>query len=168
MLCQTHLSISHNSFFTQPRIDLLSQMRGHNKLFAVVPDTADNGNYSQTARAARGREPTCYQIHIQRWFKGGRSALRGGESAARNAGDGAGVAFLHHLPNQSATPQSSQWASTMCTCQIIASNALGADASDRQRRPSAQQTALPALRCTDSLLSGHLPVIIQIKDASPI
>lgn len=65
-------------------------------------------------------------------FKGGgRRALRGGggggESAARNAGDGAGVALLHYLPNQSATPQSSQWASTMCTCQIIASNALGAD-----------------------------------------
>lgn len=58
---------------------------------------------------------------------GGRSALRGGESAARNAGDAAGVALLHYLPNQSATPQSSQWASTMCTCQIIASNALGAD-----------------------------------------
>lgn len=68
------------------------------------------------------------KIHIQRWFKGGgRWALRGGESAARNAGDGAGVAFLHYLPNQSATPQSSQWASTMCTCQIIASNALGGD-----------------------------------------
>lgn len=128
VLRQTHLSISHNSFFTQPRIDLLSQMRGHNKLFAVVPDTADNGNYSQTERAARGREPTRCKIHIQRWFKGGgRRALRGGESAARNAGDGAGVAFLHYLPNQSATPQSSQWASTMCTCQIIASNALGAD-----------------------------------------
>lgn len=76
VLCQTHLSISHNSFFTQPRIDLLSQMRGHNKLSAVVPDTADNGNYSQTERAAAGKEPTCYKIHIQRLFKGGRSALR--------------------------------------------------------------------------------------------
>lgn len=69
VLCQTHLSISHNSFSTQPRIDFLSQMRGHNKLFAVVPDTADNGNYSQTERAARGKEPTCYNIHIPRWFK---------------------------------------------------------------------------------------------------
>lgn len=69
VLRQTHLSISHNSFFTQqPRIDLLSQMRGHNKLFAVVPDTADNGNYSQAERAAPGREPTRYKIHMQRWF----------------------------------------------------------------------------------------------------
>lgn len=54
VLCQTHLSISHNSFFTQPCIDLLSQMRGHNKLFGVVPDTTDNGNYSQTQRSAPG------------------------------------------------------------------------------------------------------------------
>lgn len=88
-----------------------------------------------------------------------------GRSGARNTGDGAQVAFQHYLPNQSATPRSSQWASTMCTCQIIASNALGADASDRQRRPSAQQTARPALECTDSLLSSHLPVIIQIQHA---
>lgn len=56
VLRQTHLSISHNSFLMQPRIDLLSQMRGHNKLFGVVPDTADNGNYSQTEKGGRSRE----------------------------------------------------------------------------------------------------------------
>lgn len=64
--------------------------------------------------------------------------------------------FLHNPHNQSATLQRSQWALTICTCQIIASKALSSDAPGAQRQLRTHKIPPLPLRCSVSLLSSHL------------